>query len=53
MQEVNLNNLTIVATNQLFPAGQYKNIYVLSNDDGIVFKINLFILNFSKDKSEM
>lgn len=48
------NNLTIqmMASNQLFPAGQYKNVYTLSNDEKFVFKIITSILNFSKDKGE-
>ena len=42
-----------MATNQLFPAGQYKNVFVFSNDEGVVFKIITTIINFSKDKEEI
>ena len=43
----------MTATNQLFPAGHYKNVYIFTNNDGIMFKVITFILNFSKDKIEI
>ena len=55
-QELVLNNVTMdmIGTIQLFPAGHYKNVYVLTNNnEGIVFKVILSILNFSKDKGEI
>ena len=42
----------MMSTNQLFPAGQYKNVYAFTNNDGAMFKIITFVLNFSKDKVE-
>lgn len=43
----------MTGTSQLFPAGHYKNVYILSNKEGIMFKVILSILNFSKDKGEI
>ena len=41
----------MTATNQLFPAGHYKNVYALSNNEGFMFKIVSFVYNFSMDKA--
>lgn len=37
---------------QIFPAGQYKHIYTLTNPEGIVYPITFYVDNFSKDKTE-
>lgn len=43
----------MMSSNQLFPAGHYKNVYNISNNDGVVFKIITIVLNFSMDKGEI
>lgn len=38
-------------SNLSYPAGQYKNEYVVKNDDGFV-KLTTFVYNWSNDKQE-
>lgn len=54
LQTIVLNNLTLGRTSskQLLPAGNYKNVYVFSNNEGFNLEIALSILNFSTDKQE-
>lgn len=49
-----LNNLTLGRTtgNHIFPAGNYKNVYSFTNNEGLKLQIQLNILNFSTDKQE-
>ena len=42
----------MMATIQLFPAGQYKNVYIFTNNDGVMFKVITLVLNYSEDKVE-
>ena len=41
----------MMSTTQLFPAGHYKNLYALTNNEGVMFKIVSYIYNYSNDKA--
>lgn len=49
-----LNNLTLGRTPslQLLPAGNYKNVFLFTNSEGLKLKIAIDVLNFSTDKEQ-